>query len=216
MRIAHVLFDLDGTLLDSRADLANAVNHVREGFGLPALDPTTVHRYVGDGARALVERALGSARRDLWADGIERFLAYYDAHLLDRSRLYPGIAELLVALAAAGVSLSVLTNKPEGFSRRILTGLGVVDAFVGIAGGDTLPVRKPDPGGVTYLLQRAGIPGARALVVGDSHVDLATARAAQVPFCGVSWGFNPGDLVAAEAPVATTAATLRQVVLGGW
>lgn len=216
MLIAHVVFDLDGTLLDSRADLANAVNHVRQGLGLPALDPATVYRYVGDGARALVERALGPIRRELWNEAVERFLAYYEEHLLDHSRLYPGISDLLAAMAAADVSASILTNKPEGFSRRILAGLGVADAFVDVVGGDTLPVRKPDPRGVAYLLERARVPAARALVVGDSPVDVATARAAQVPFCGVSWGFNPGDLLAAEVPVVTAAAALQRVVLDGW
>lgn len=214
--IAHVIFDLDGTLLDSRADLADAVNHVRHGLGLAALDPLTIHRYVGDGARALVERALGPTRRELWNEGVDRFLAYYDAHLLDRSCLYPGMTELLAALGTAGVSASVLTNKPEGFSRRILAGLEVAGAFVDVVGGDTLPVRKPDPRGVAHLLARARVPSARALVVGDSPVDLATARAAQVPFCGVSWGFNPGDLLAAEVPVVTTAATLQRLVLDPW
>jgi len=214
--VAHVIFDLDGTLLDSRADLADAVNHVRHALALPPLDPFAIHRYVGDGARALVERALGPTRRELWNEGVERFLAYYDEHLLDRSCLYPGMMELLAALGAAGVSISVLTNKPEGFSRRILAGLGVAGAFIDVVGGDTLPVRKPDPRGVTHLLARAGVSPARALVVGDSSVDVATARAARVPFCGVAWGFDPGDLRGADVPVVAAAATLQQVVLDPW
>jgi phosphoglycolate phosphatase len=214
--IGHVIFDLDGTLLDSRADLAAAVNHARHALGLAPLDPVTIHRYVGDGARALVERALGPTRRALWKEAIDRFLVYYDAHLLDRSCLYPGMRELLAALAAAGVSASVLTNKPEGFSRRILAGLGVAETFVDVIGGDTLPVRKPDPAGVAHLLARARVSAPRALVVGDSSVDVATARAAQVAFCGVSWGFNPDDILAADVPVVETAAALHRVVLDAW
>jgi phosphoglycolate phosphatase len=211
-----VLFDLDGTLIDSRRDLADAVNHVRGSFGLPPLDPTTVFRYVGDGARALVERALGAERADLWNSGVERFLAYYDAHLLEHTRLYPAMRELLEAMAAAGVTASVLTNKPEGFSRRILAGLGCLDRFVGVVGGDTLTLRKPDPSGAFSLLAAAGVDRADAMIVGDSPVDAATAAAGSIAFCGVAWGFNPAALDVATVPIATTVSVLRDVVLGHW
>jgi phosphoglycolate phosphatase len=214
--VAHVIFDLDGTLVDSRADLAGAVNYTRETLGLSPLDPHTVSRYVGDGARALIERALGPARRELWNHGLQTFLGYYRQHLLDRTGFYPGMLELLADLAAARISASVLTNKPEDLSRRILAGLGALDAFGGLVGGDTLPVRKPDPGGVACLVERAGVARERTLMVGDSLVDVATARAAGVAFCGVGWGFDPERLAAEPVALAASAAALQQVLLGGW
>ena len=213
-QIAHVIFDLDGTLADTGADLAASVNHVLETFRLDPLDPSTVHRYVGDGARVLVERSVGIARRDLWDRGVDVFLAFYRQHLLDRTRLYDGVGELLAALARAGVSASVLTNKPEDLSRRILEALGALGAFVDVIGGDTLPVRKPDPRGVFHLLRLTDTPVGEALIVGDSPVDSATARASHVPFCGVSWGFNPEGLAAEGVPVVGSAEGLKRVILG--
>ncbi len=214
--IGHVLFDLDGTLIDSSSDLVAAVNHVRAEFDLPALEPDTVCRYVGDGARALVQRALGPHREDDSARGVQMFLAYYCEHLLDATRFYPGIRELLADLAAAGVSASVLTNKPEVLSRRILEGLAAAEGFVDVVGGDTLGVKKPHADGVYRLLERAGVRAERALLVGDSLVDLATARASGVAFCGVAWGFSPEGLAAAGVPLVASAPTLAEAVLRSW
>ena len=212
--IAHVIFDLDGTLVDSRADLADSVNHVLTTFGLSPLDPRTIYRYVGDGARALAERALGTAHRHLLDRGVEVFLAHYREHLLDSTALYPGIGNLLAELSLAGVSVSVLTNKPEDLSRKILDGLGVLGSFVDVIGGDTLPVRKPDPEGVFRLLRQTATPAIRGLIVGDSPVDSATARASGVPFCGVSWGFNPEGLAAQGVSIVSTSEALGNLVLG--
>jgi len=213
-RIAHVIFDLDGTLADTGADLAASVNHALETFGLDPLDPSTVYPYVGDGARVLVERAVGLARRDLWDSGVKVFLEYYREHLLDRTRLYDGIGDLLAALSRAGVFASVLTNKPEDQSLRILGDLGVLDSFVHVIGGDTLPVRKPDPRGVFRLLRLTGTRVGEALIVGDSRIDSATARASTVRSCGVSWGFNLQNLAAESVRVAGSPEELRRMVLG--
>jgi phosphoglycolate phosphatase len=213
-RIAHVIFDLDGTLVDTGADLAASVNHVLGTFGLDPLDPATVYRYVGDGARMLVERAVGIARRDLWDSGVDIFLAFYREHLLDSTRLHDGVAYVLAALSRAGVSASVLTNKPEDLSRKILSGLGVLGAFVDVIGGDTLPVRKPDPQGVFHLLRLTDTAVGEALIVGDSPVDCATARSSDVAFCGVSWGFNPEGLAAEGVPIVGSAKDLKRVILG--
>ncbi len=193
----HVAFDLDGTLVDSRADLAGAVNHVLRTFGLPAIDPTTLYGYVGEGARVLVSRALGPDRQDLVEPGVEAFIPYYRAHLLDATRPYPGVEDALAALAARGVALSVLTNKPVGLSRAILDGLGVMRHFVGVVGGDSLSVRKPDPAGLEQLRTITRTPRERTLLVGDSAIDVRTARAAGVAFCGVAWGLTPEGLHAA-------------------
>ncbi len=194
----HVAFDLDGTLVDSGADLSAAVNHVLRGLGLPELPLATLSRYVGDGARVLVERALGPAHRDRLAEGVEAFMTYYAAHLLDATRPYPGVEESLAALAAHGVACSVLTNKPEAMSRAILEGLGLAACFVAIVGGDSLPVRKPDPAGLERLRALTRTARERMLLVGDSGIDVRTARAGGVAFCGVAWGLAPEALAAAQ------------------
>jgi phosphoglycolate phosphatase len=212
--IQHVMFDLDGTLIDSRADLAGSLNHVLAALGLATIAPATVFGYVGNGARALVERALGPQRRAEWDRGVELFLAHYGTHLLDQTELYPGVRDALAALAAAGIALSVLTNKPEGMSRRILAGLDISSRFVDVVAGDTLPTRKPHPAGVAQLLARTATPAARALLVGDSPIDLATAQAAGVAFCGVGWGLDLGGLRSAGAAVVADAPALARLVLG--
>jgi len=190
-RYRHVCFDLDGTLVDSRADLAAATNHILGDMGRPPLPDEVLWSFVGDGARRLIERALGDAPPALVDDALARFMARYGAHLLDRTVPYPGVVEVLEALAARGIVLSVLTNKPETMSRAILAGLGLAPLFLAVLGGDSLPTRKPDPAGVEWLLAAGGTRRDALLLVGDSGVDVRTARAAAVDFCGVSWGLTP-------------------------
>ena len=195
----HVAFDLDGTLIDSRADIAAAVNHVLRSFDLAEIDVATVSQYVGEGARVLIERALGPGRQALVERGFERFVVYYDRHLLDATRPYPGIPEALAALADDGVALSVLTNKPVAMTRAILAGLDLAPRFVAVLGGDSLPVRKPDPTGLAQLRALTATPREQMLLVGDSDIDVRTARAAHVAFCGVTWGFGSDAVRAANA-----------------
>ena len=195
----HVIFDLDGTLVDSRVDLANAVNHVRAIFGMGRLPLDTVTGYVGEGARILVQRSLGPDAQDRLDEGLRMFLQSYGAHLLDHTRPYPGIPEMLDALHTRGLALSVLTNKPEAMSRTILDGLGLLRHFVTVIGGDTLPTRKPDPAGVRHLCTLTNTCADHVLLVGDSVIDLRTARAAGVAFCGVAWGLGLDGLRAAGA-----------------
>ena len=213
---AHVIFDLDGTLVDSAPDLATAVNRMRADFGLVPLELAVVRGYVGDGARVLVERTLGPEHADLRESGLGSFLRHYGEHLIDETRPYPGIVQLLAALAAAGLTASVLTNKPEALSRRLLEGLGLDRAFLAIVGGDTLTVKKPQPDGVRVLMKRAGTEASRTLLVGDSLVDLATARASGVAFCGVAWGFDPDRLVGANVPIVTSPAVLGAALVERW
>ena len=193
-RFAHLIFDLDGTLVDTRADLAAATNHVLASFGLPLLSVAQVADYVGHGARVLVERALGPANACLVSRGFALFMEYYGAHLLDHTRTYAGIERLLAAAQAQEITLSVLTNKPEAPSRAIVTGLGLASYFTAIVGGDTLPAKKPDPQGVTYLQRLTGIDLRETLLIGDSRVDCETGRAAGVATCGVTWGFGAKGL----------------------
>jgi phosphoglycolate phosphatase len=194
----HVAFDLDGTLVDSRADLAAAVNHVLRELGRPEIDPVTVYGYVGDGARVLVQRALGDVSAAEVDAGVAAFMEYYGAHLLDATRPYPGMREVLDALMALGVRCSVLTNKPACLSTAIVDGLGLAAHFVAVVGGDSLPTRKPDPAGLEHLRRLTGTVPSRMLLVGDSSVDVQTAEAAGVAFCGVAWGLVPENLRAAR------------------
>ena len=190
MRPAGVVFDLDGTLVDSRLDLAAAVNATRQRLGLPALEVAAVAAMVGEGARTLLRRALPE-RID--GEGFDAALAlfldlYYD-HCLDATVAYRGIDEALAELQAL-YPLAVLTNKPERHSRRILEGLGLAGRFRQLIGGDTLAVRKPDPAGLRRIAADWGADAADLLLVGDSLIDAETARAAGTPLAWVSWGFG--------------------------
>ena len=195
LHFEHVAFDLDGTLLDSRADLAAATNHVLRSFGLHEIPPRSVFALVGEGARRLVERALGPERADDVDEGVRRFLAYYGAHLLDASDLYPGVPQMLDMLIEARVTLSILSNKPEGMSRTILEGLHLTAYFQTVIGGDTLPTRKPDPGPLLHAAALLGVPVDRLLMIGDSVNDVLAARAAGSPVLVVPYGYNEGEPV---------------------
>jgi phosphoglycolate phosphatase len=197
MAYDHIVFDLDGTLVDSLADLTAAVNHVRRGVGLPPLPPDRIATYVGEGVRVLVRRALGPRGGPGLAEGLASFMTYYGRHLLDHTQPYPGIVAALAGLAARGVTLSVLSNKPAALSRTIVSGLRLSRYFRAVLGGDSCAMRKPDRAGLERLRTRAGTPPARMLLVGDSAIDLRTARAGGVAFCGVAWGFNHAALRAA-------------------
>ena len=211
----HVAFDLDGTLVDSRLDLVAAVNHVLEVLGLPCLSFVTICGFVGEGARLLVQRALGPAHEQRLDEALQLFLAYYGRHLLDHTRPYPGVAETVAVLRARGVILSVLSNKPENLSRRILEGLSLLPHFAAVIGGDSLPARKPDPLGLRRLAELSGIPARRMLLVGDSRIDIETARAAGVAFCGVTWGIRPDEVLAEGQRVIECPAQLIAVVERG-
>ena len=189
-----VVFDLDGTLIDSARDLATAVNRAlqRVAPGTPALAEDVVRSFIGSGARVLIARSL--ARTGLTVaveDVLPVFLEAYAGCLLDTTRLYPGTREALDRLR--GRQLAVLTNKPGDMSRAILGGLGVADRFARIVGGGDLPGKKPDPAGLLRLAAEAGVDPSAALMVGDSAIDVRTGRAAGVPTAGVTYGFDAGS-----------------------
>lgn len=184
-----VVFDLDGTLADTKQDLCAAVNHVREAHGLVPLAEFEIARMIGDGARTLVERALGDRASDGGVEaGLERFLAYYGEHMLDRTTLYPGVVEALDRLSSS--TLAVLTNKPIRFSRRLLDALGILDRFAAVYGGNSFDRKKPDPVGLVHILEETGLDRSTAWMVGDSGVDVRTGRAAGVRTCGVTYGYG--------------------------
>ena len=190
MPFALVVFDLDGTLVDSSVDLANAVNALLGDFGAAPIPVSDVTAMVGEGAAVLVRRALAARGLDPETSGaLDRFLAHYDPHLLDNTRPYPGMVETLQELSRR-VPLAVLTNKPARATDLILTGLGLRHYFREAIGGDTLWGRKPAPAGLLHLCEAAGVAPAETLLVGDSAVDLATARNAGTSVCLARYGFG--------------------------
>jgi phosphoglycolate phosphatase len=180
------ILDLDGTLLDTLDDLWGAVNAALAEVGLPARSRAEVERFVGEGVRLLLARAV-APRHDLLEPALAAWWRHYQVHCLDRTRPFPGMRE---QLARAGRHLAVLTNKPGRLARHILAGCGLADRFAAVVGGDEAP-RKPDPAGALDLMRRFGARRDQTVFVGDSPVDVRTARAAGVPLVAVTWGFRP-------------------------
>jgi len=194
-RVRLVVFDLDGTLVDSARDLATGVNEALERVapGRPPLPLDVVKAFVGDGAAVLIQRALRHAGLDLPKEKVlPVFLECYAAHLLDTTRLYPGVVEILDELK--GRTLAVLSNKPGGLSRALLDGLGVGSRFARTWGPDDAGVRKPDPAGLERLLADLGFAAGESAIVGDSGADVAAGRAAGVRTIAATWGLNPASL----------------------
>lgn len=191
-----LVFDLDGTLVDSQRDLTEAVNATRAWMGLAPLTQENVSRYVGNGAPVLVQRALPDASEEDWSRGLQYFLEYYREHMLDSTTLYPGVRDALDQLHAAGVPLAVLTNKPIRFTLQMLEGLQLDLHFFRVYGGNSFPEKKPHPMGLDALIAEACAARERTVMIGDSAVDVETARNAGVRACGVRWGFQPESLVA--------------------
>ena len=187
-----LIFDLDGTLIDSKIDLANSVNATLEHLGRARIPNELVYSYVGNGVPALMRRALGGQpdEEELRAS-VEYFLTYYRGHMLDFTALYPGVLSALDRLRDAGMKMSVLTNKPVNFSTALIAGLGLSGHFFRIYGGNSFPEKKPSPVGVEALLSESGVVRERAIMVGDSAVDIRTARNAGIRACGVTYGFQP-------------------------
>ena len=195
--VRALIFDLDGTLIDSKLDLALSVNATLAEMGRQPLPHEQIYAYVGQGAPMLIQRALGEgATPQECQRGLEFFLAYYHAHMLDNTVTYPGVREGLAKLAS--FSMAVLTNKPVRFSREILHGLGLAEYFRYIYGGNSFERKKPDPMGVQILLRDFGAAPRQALLVGDSEVDVLTARNAGTWACGVTYGLGSARL--AEFP----------------
>lgn len=191
--IQLVIFDMDGTLADTKKDLARSVNAMREYMGLGPLPLDAVTSYVGHGVTALVKRALGDKAPDSEVEkGLAFFLDYYAHHLLDNTTAYPGVREALECLGNR--KLAILTNKPTSFSREIVVGLGLASYFFEIYGGDSFPLKKPDPLGIKTLMTQVAIPAEKTLMVGDSDTDVLTGRNAGVWTCGVTYGFGPQAL----------------------
>jgi phosphoglycolate phosphatase len=202
MQAPTIIFDLDGTLVDTAPDLVETLNVVLGREGLPAVPYGEARLLVGAGARHMIERGIAGGGQARPAADIDRlfdaFIAYYADHVADRSRAFPGVVEALDTLAARGCRFAVCTNKLEWLSVRLLGALGLADRFVAICGQDTFAVQKPHPDALHGTLRRAGGTLHRAVMVGDSHTDIATAKAAGMPIIAVDFGYT-------EIPVAQLA-----------
>ncbi len=198
-KIKLLIFDLDGTLIDSRQDLVNSVNAALRALGRAELPSDEIAAMVGDGAPALVRRALGdTADEALLQQGLRFFLSYYREHKLDHTHLYAGIPEALERLQGSdGVRrvMSVLTNKPVNPSRAIVDALGIGARFVSVYGGNSFETKKPDPLGINTILTETGVRPDEAVMIGDSAVDIHTGHAAGTWTCGVTYGFAPHTMV---------------------
>ncbi len=203
-KLRLLVFDLDGTLIDSRQDLVESVNAALGQFGLARQDEDRIASYIGDGAGTLVARALASGGADpaLAPAALEAFLAYYRDHKLDHTRLYPGVLEQLATLRdSLPVRMAVLTNKPVHASMEICQALKLAPFFFSIYGGNSFATKKPAPEGLRHIMAEAGAAADETVMVGDSDVDVRTARAAGAWSLGCRYGFSPhtlADMVAQQ------------------
>jgi phosphoglycolate phosphatase len=197
--IKLLIFDLDGTLIDSRLDLIHSINATLRHVGRPELPGDVIATYVGDGAPMLVRRALGDPEdEDAVQLALEYFLNYYRAHKLDHTHVYAGIPEALASIRQTnhGVrrKLAVLSNKPVNPSRAIVEALGLAEFFPHVYGGNSFPTKKPDPLGAHTLLRETGCGPKETVIIGDSSNDVLTGRNAGLWTCGVTYGFAPQTL----------------------
>ncbi len=197
-QIKLLIFDLDGTLIDSRQDLVNSVNAALRFLGRDELPSDEIAAMVGDGAPVLIQRALGDNADPVEVRRVlEHFLSYYRGHKLHHTHLYDGIPEALDALQGSNGlrrTMSVLTNKPVIPSRAIVDALGIGPRFVSVYGGNSFETKKPDPLGLSTILSETGVKPEEAIMIGDSHVDVETGRNAGTWTCGVTYGFSPQSL----------------------
>ena len=211
-RPAGVIFDLDGTLADSLGDIASAMNRTLRAHGFPEHPVSAYRTFVGEGVRRLVARALPPGAEAAQ----ERFLAAYQAdyaeHLLDQTRLFPGIARVLDVLAAAGVPVAVLSNKPDAPTRRMVDALCGRWSFRAVVGERPGVPRKPDPASALALADALAAPPDRVALVGDTGVDMLTARAASMRPVGVLWGFRPQEVLATGVEAAGTGEDLARLL----
>lgn len=215
-----LVFDLDGTLIDTAPDLIDTLNFVFAREGLPAVPYATARKLIGGGARAMIGRGLEAEGRVLNPMQVERlfkdFIAHYAEHIADRSRPFPGLLEALDELAARGHRFAVCTNKLEGLSVLLLRQLDLIDRFAAICGQDTFGVQKPDPDVLHRTIAAAGGRSDRAIMIGDSETDIRTAKAAGVPVVAVDFGytevpvteFRPDRVISHFAELPRTVAAL--------
>lgn len=193
-----LIFDLDGTLVDTRRDLANAVNHALRQLGKNEVEVDTVTGYVGDGVRKLLERALGDAAKTELETAHRHFRSYYHEHIADFSQPYPGVREVLEHFAHK--QKAILTNKPQEFTEALLQRLDIHRQFAMIIGGQAHLKLKPDPEAVLTILYHFGLPASRALIIGDGENDILVGKAAKIVTGAAAYGFRPVEKLRALQP----------------
>lgn len=198
-----LVFDLDGTLVDTVPDLVAALNRLMAGRDLPPFTRLEVAAMVGDGAAALIQRAFAARARQPDAAALDEFLADYGANAARDSRAYPGVDATLSLLAGHGWRLAICTNKPEAHARRLLVALGLDHYFAAIGGGDSFPTRKPDPAHLLATIAAAGGTVASALLAGDHRNDVTAAAGAGIPCIFAAWGYGLPSMAEGAAAVAT-------------
>ncbi|HEX8819206.1 MAG TPA: HAD family hydrolase [Archangium sp.] len=216
MHLRAALFDLDGTLVDSLHDIAAAMNHALAQHGLPVHPLPAYRHFVGEGVRVMVARAVPADREDAQAGVMASYKAFYAEHLLDRTRPYPGVLEVLSRLAGEGVKLAVLSNKPDAATRQLVGAL-LPDVPFGAVYGERAEVpRKPDPTAALGIAAELGVEPGDCAFVGDTAVDMTTARGAGMYGVGVTWGFRGVEELQAHGAraLAHTADELLQALLG--
>lgn len=217
--IKLLIFDLDGTLIDSRLDLIHSINAMLWHFGRPELPGEAIAAYVGDGAPMLVRRALGDPEDETFVqEALEFFLGYYREHKLDNTHVYEGIPEALSSIRhgenGMARQMAVLSNKPVNPSRAIVKALGLEPFFVQVYGGNSFPTKKPDPMGARKLLEETGCKPEETVIVGDSSNDVLTGRNAGLWTCGVTYGFAPQTLELTPPDVVVDGAGELEQVFG--
>lgn len=208
-KLKLLIFDLDGTLVDSRKDLANSINAMLANYHRPELPDDVIATYIGDGAPTLVRRSLGFTddhdlqpkEEEFIEDALVFFLEFYRDHKLDFTYVYDGVKEALINLAGKGLAMSVLSNKPVNPSRIIANTLGLGGFFKSIYGGNSFETKKPDPLGVNTLLREHGVSAQEAVIIGDSSVDMQTGSNASIWSCGCTYGLSPETLLAIPGDV---------------
>jgi phosphoglycolate phosphatase len=207
-----LLLDLDGTLVDTVPDLASSLNRLMTAHGLRPFAGQEVALMVGDGVRVLLERAFAARGGAPEARDLDGFMADYGAHLADASRPFPGAAAALAELRAEGWGMAVCTNKPEAMARGVLAGAGLAPLIDAIGGGDSFPVRKPDPGHLLATLTRAGGAADGAVMVGDHRNDVVAAHGAGMPAVFAAWGYGPPATAEGAEAIARSFAELPALV----
>jgi phosphoglycolate phosphatase len=210
MPVRLVIFDLDGTLVDTREDITNALNHAVRPLELPAFSVAETTELIGEGLTRLIEKALGSAAEMQREECLSRFLDYYSAHLVDHSVLYPHVIDVLEQMDS--MKKAVLSNKRAALSLRLLRELRLDVFFDLIAGSDTTPLKKPDPGAVRYVLDVLRTPPDETVMVGDSHYDIQAGRGAGTRTVAVTYGYGRGEFSADADNVIADISELPRVL----
>ena len=213
MIIRAVFFDLDGTLVDSVEDLTDAVNHIRGAFSLQPLAEDAVRRKVGKGARNLIEQVLPGVTAADISHALEMFLEFNKLHIVDKSRLYGGIREVLDELATRGIKMAVISNKHEDLSTLLLQTLGINDLFARICGGNTFPESKPSPLPLLRVAEHLEVAPHECVMVGDSINDILAGQRADIAAIACTWGYGNAEELAGADYFAHSPTELRELII---